>query len=151
MASTVDPSRKENGMTNGDALLTLQKMFPHKSGIRVRAAGEKVHRLARAATLFIYLESRGEFEIHETVFGQREAKSDTWWSRYFHSKVFAGTGANKDSPIHRMGVLDGAIVPGVNRKTSRIWSVRAVIGYALHDNVNAVYPALHSHRHQTKR
>lgn len=149
MNAVKDPSRKSVGLTNADKLSALEKMFPIKSGLRLRAAKEKSNRSARAATLWLYLESRGEFELHESVFGKRESRSSVWWSRYFASKVFKGTGKNTDRPVLRMGVVDGAIVPGVNRKTRRQWSVRAVIGYNLHDNLNALYTGLHSRRNKT--
>lgn len=149
MNAVKDPSRKSVGLTNADKLNALEKMFPIKSGLRLRAAKEKSNRSARAATLWLYLESRGVYELHETVFGKREAHSSVWWSRYFASKVFKGTGKNTDRPVTRMGVVDGAIIPGVNRKTRQFWTVRAVIGYNLHDNLNALYTGLHSRRNKT--
>jgi len=152
MASAArDPAQRSDGFTNGDKLEALRKMFPNKNGMRLRAAGEKSNRNARAATLWVYLESRGEFELHETVFGKKVSRSAAWWRNYFATKVFRGTGKNKDSPLHRMGVLEGVIVPGVNLKTRRLWSVRMVVGYNLHDNINAVYTTLHSGRNKTKR
>jgi hypothetical protein len=149
--SVRDPSHRSAGLTNGDKLSALQKLFPNKSGLRLRASSEKSNRNARAATLWLYLESRGEYELHETVFAKHGSQSNAWWTRYFSSKVFRGTGKNTDAPNKRLGVLDGAIIPGVNRKTRRQWTVRAVIGYCLHDNVNALYSGLHSQRNQAKR
>ena len=151
MAAIRDPSKRSAGLTNLDQLNALQKMFPVKNGLRLRSLNEKSNRSVRAATLWLYLESRGQYELHETVLARNEAKSSAWWSRFMTTQVIRGTGKNTDAPVRRMGVMDGAIVPGVNRKTRRIWSVRAVIGYALHDNVNAIYPELHSNRHKAKR
>lgn len=141
---------KTVGVSNGDKLDILQKMFPNKSGMRLRASSEKSNRSARAATLWLYIESNGQFELHETVFAKRERKSSVWWSRYFASKVFKGTGSNKDRPVVRMGVVDGAIMPGVNKKTRMHWHVRAVIGYNLHDSVSALYPSVHRRRNKAK-
>jgi hypothetical protein len=139
---------KSVGVSNGDKLDALQKMFPNKNGMRLRTSNEKSNRNAKSATLWLYIESNGEFELHETVFAKRDQKSSAWWSRYFASKVFKGTGKNSDRPVVRMGVVDGAIMPGINKKTRSHWSVRAVIGYNLHDSVIALYPSIHRGRNK---
>lgn len=142
------PPKEKQGVSLGDQLDVLEKMFPNKSGMRLRASGEKSNRSARGATLWLYLESNGEFELHETVFAKRERKSSVWWSRYFASKVVKGTGKNSDRPVLRMGVVDGAIIPGINKKTRMHWTLNAVIGYNLHDSLIALYPAVHRRRNK---
>lgn len=146
--SNARPPKSAQGVSLGDQLDTLEKMFPNKSGNRLRASGEKTNRSARGATLWLYLESNGEFELHETVFAKRERKSSTWWSRYFASKVFIGSGKNTDRPVVRLGVIDGAIIPGINKKTRMHWSLNAVIGYNLHDSLVALYPQVHRRRNK---
>jgi hypothetical protein len=141
---------KNVGVSNGDKLDVLQKMFPIKNGMRLRTSAEKSNRNARGATLWLYIESSGQFELHETVFAKREGKNSAWWSRYFASKVFKGSGKNTDRPVIRMGVVDGAIMPGINKKTRQHWHVRAVIGYNLHDSVNALYPSIHRRGNKAK-
>jgi hypothetical protein len=144
--------RKQAEPTVGDELERLERMFPNKSGMRLRAAGERANRSARAATLWTYLESDSRangrhYAVHETVFAKRESKSAAWWSRYFATKVLKGTGKNEGTTSQRLGVLEGAIVPGTNIRSRMQWRVRAVLGYNLHDNVRAVYTALHKGRH----
>lgn len=144
--------RKQAEPTVGDELERLRRMFPNKSGLRLRAQGEPARRSAKAATLWTYLESDSRsngrhYALHETVFAKNKAQSAQWWAHYFGSKVFKGTGRNEDHAAKRLGVLEGAIVPGSNIRSRMQWRVRAVIGYNLHDNVRAVYTAIHKGRH----
>lgn len=145
-----DPSQRSAGITNHDVLNVLRKTYPVKNGMRLRTNGEPSKRNAKAATLWTYIQSRGEYEIHETVLVSKETRSSVAWSQFFAKKVFKGTGhKNKGSPAQRMGILEGAILPGVNMKTRpRVFELRAVIGYALHDNPRAIYTALHQGRHK---
>lgn len=128
-----DLSRREEGPNLGDELRQLQKLYPIKSGIRIRARGENVQRSVRYARLYLLIEAEGDYEIHQSGFEKREAKNSAWWSKYFATKVFKGIGGKSDSPVKRLGVLDGAIMPGLRRHTRLHWEVRMVIGYSLHD------------------
>jgi hypothetical protein len=147
-------AKGHNVVTIGDELENLARMFPHKNGVRIRSAKESVNRRARAATLWTYLESGSgaygkHYALHETVFAKNAPQTAAWWSKYFASKVFKGWKPGGSS-TQRMGVLEGAIVPGVNIKTRRQWSVRAVIGYNLHDNVGIVHSAIYKKGNKPK-
>jgi hypothetical protein len=137
------------GVTIGDELENLRRMFPNKNGLRLRSVRESARRSARGATLWVYLESGGRggkhYALHETVFARRVAQGAAAWNKYFASRVFKGWKPNGTSG-QREGVLEGIIIPAVNVKTRRQWSVRAVIGYNLHDNVRAVYTQVHKRR-----
>jgi hypothetical protein len=128
-----DISERSEGPTLGDELRLLKKFYPHKKGIRLRMDGEKVIRKTRYARLHLLIESNGEVELHATGFEKRDAKSNAWWATYFATKVFRGIGGKSDTPTKRLGVLEGSIIPGLNRATRLHWTVKMVIGYSLHD------------------
>jgi hypothetical protein len=144
---------REGNATIGDELANLERMFPVKSGLRIRARGEALHRSARAATLYAYLESEDDgkhYAIQQTVFVKKERKTAVWWSKYFAGRVFKGWKRGGTS-VQRDGIMDGGIIPKINIETHQIWRLRAVIGYHLHDSFSAVSASLRPRRHQTKR
>lgn len=126
-------SEKSEGPDLGDELRQLQKIYPHKSGIRIRMRGESASRSVKYARLHLLIEAYGHYEVHETGFEKRAAKNSAWWSQYFANKVFKGIGGKSESPVRRLGVLEGSIMPGLRRSTHQHWEVRMVIGYSLHD------------------
>lgn len=127
------PSERSEGETLGDELKQLQKLYPNKSGTRIRSKGESASRKTKYATLHMLIESEGEYELHATVFEKRDVKSSAWWSQYFAKKVFKGIGGKSASPAKRLGVIEGAILPGLRRTTRLHWECKMVIGYHLHD------------------
>jgi hypothetical protein len=128
-----DISARSEGPNLGDELRQLQKLYPNKSGIRIRMRGEAASRKCRYARLHLLIESNGEVEYHQSGFEKRDAKSSAWWSNYFTTRVFQGIGGKSASPAKRLGVLEGAILPGLRRTTRLHWTVKMVIGYSLHD------------------
>jgi hypothetical protein len=126
-------SERSEGATLGDELEQLKKLYPNKSGVRIRSKGESASRKTKFATLHLLIEADGEYELHATLFEKREAKSNTWWSQYFAKKVFTGIGGKSATPAKRLGVLEGAILPGLRRSTRLHWECKMVIGYHLHD------------------
>lgn len=127
------PSENAEGPTLGNELEQLRKLYPNKSGIRIRSKGESVSRRTKFATLHLLIEADGEYELHATLFEKRDAKNSAWWSQYFANKVFKGIGGKSDTPVKRLGVIEGAILPGLRRHTKLHWECRMVIGYHLHD------------------
>src|SRR2546423_4714755 len=100
--------RDKTGVTVGDELANLERMFAHKSGLRLRAAAERVHRRASAAALWSYLESTNggsHYALHQTVFAKRERRSERWWTLYFKKYVFNGW-KSQGTSIQRMGIID---------------------------------------------
>jgi hypothetical protein len=124
--------------TIGDEIELLRRQYPNKNGLRIRAPGEKRNRSAREASLFVYLVSRSRangvhYEIHRTDFGseRRARRSSDWWARYISGRILKGNGSRSGNTADRLGVLDGVIIPAVNRRTGMRWQVQCVIGYAL--------------------
>jgi hypothetical protein len=128
-----DISQRGEGPNLGDELRLLKKLYPNKNGIRIRMRAEPSNRKAKYARLHLLIESNGETELHRTGFEKRDAKSSAWWSNYFTTMVFKGIGGKSASPAKRLGVLEGAILPGLRRTTRLHWTVKMVIGYSLHD------------------
>lgn len=128
-----DIGKRSEGPNLGDELRLLQKFYPIKNGIRIRSAKEKVNRSVKFARLYLLIESGGDVELHQTGFEKSKAKSSAWWARYFATKVFKGIGGKSATPAKRLGVLEGAIIPGLNNSTHMHWTVKMVIGYSLHD------------------
>lgn len=126
-------SERSEGANLGDELEQLRKLYPNKNGIRIRSKGESANRKTKFATLHLLIEADGEYELHATLFEKRDAKSSAWWSQYFAKKVFKGIGGKSDTPVKRLGVLEGAILPGLRRHTRLHWECKMVIGYHLHD------------------
>lgn len=136
------------GITLREELANLQRMFPHKSGNRLRAARESVRRNASAATLWCYLRSSDNtYALHESVFG-KVSHSVQWWAQFFSTRVFRGTGLGTGHPAERMGILNGSIIPGINIKSGKQWDLVSVIGYNLHDLQQRLYTEIHTRRHQ---
>lgn len=140
--------RDSVGPSVRDELENLQRVYPGKSGLRLRAAGERTKRKASAATLYTYLESKSgaggsHYAIHETLFGsdRHTKRSNVWWARFFQSRVFQGWKSSGTS-VQREGIIDGGVVPSVNIRTRKQWRVRAYIGYAIHDGGRSVQSAL---------
>jgi hypothetical protein len=128
-----DISKRSEGPNLGDELRLLQKLYPIKKGMRLRSASESVSRKTKFATLHLLIEANGESELHATGFEKRDAKSNVWWANYFATKVFKGVKSKSGTPPQRLGVLEGSIIPGLNRHTRMYWTVKMVIGYHLHD------------------
>lgn len=128
-----DINRKSEGPDLGDELRLLQKFYPIKNGLRIRARAEKANRNVKYARLHLLIESNGEVELHVSGFEKREAKNSAWWARYFSTKVFKGVGGKSKSPSQRLGVLEGSIISGIRRTTRLHWTVKMVVGYSLHD------------------
>jgi hypothetical protein len=128
-----DISARSEGPNLGDELRLLQKLYPNKSGIRIRMHGEVANRKVKYARLHLLIEANGEVELHETGFEKRVAKSSAWWSNYFTTRVFKGNGGKSGTPSQRLGVLEGSILPGLRKHTRLYWTVKMVVGYSLHD------------------
>jgi hypothetical protein len=138
------------GASLRDVLANLERALPVKSGLRLRAQGEPARRTARAATLWCVIESRSgghHVELHETVLGSSRRKDVAQWQAFVAKKVLNGWKPN-GTPAERDGILEGSIIPGINIRTGKQWSVRMVIGYNLHDSLRPLYTAIHSRRHQ---
>lgn len=149
MAKDRHPATKvHRGITVGEELANLERMFPRKSGNRLLSAKEQLRRKAKSATLWLYVQSGQEFALHESLFAKLEERSSSWWADFFSSKVFKGTGSGTGTPAERMGIIEGSIIPGMNLKSRKRWSVRAVIGYNLHDLQRVVYTAIHTRRNK---
>ena len=129
-----DIGKRSEGPNLGDELRQLQKLFPNKSGLRIRARGEPAVRKCRYARLYLLIESEGEIELHQSGFEKRVAKSNAWWSNYMTTRVVKGIGGKSESPTRRLGVIEGAILPGLRRTTRLHWTLRMVVGYSLHDH-----------------
>jgi hypothetical protein len=128
-----DIGKRSEGPNLGDELRLMQKFYPIKKGMRLRSLKESIVRKTRYATLHLLIEANGESELHVTGFEKREAKSNVWWANYFATRVFSGVKSKSGSPVQRLGALEGAIIPGLNRSTRLFWTVKMVIGYHLHD------------------
>lgn len=128
-----NPSASAEGATLGNELEQLRKLYPSKSGLRIRSKGESASRKTKFATLHLLIEANGDYELHDTLFEKRDAKSNSWWSNYFTTRVFAGIGGKSASPAQRLGVLEGSILPGLRRSTRLHWECKMIIGYHLHD------------------
>lgn len=139
----------ERGVSLRDVLANLERALPIKSGLRLRAKGEPARRSARAATLWCVIESRSgghHVELHETVLGARSGKSAAQWQDFVAKKVLHGW-KREGTPAERDGILEGSIIPGINIKTGKQWTVRMVVGYNLHDSLRVVYSSVHKRRH----
>lgn len=128
-----DISQRDEGPNLGDELRLLQKLYPHKSGVRIRMRGEAANRKVKYARLHLLIESNGDVELHQSGFEKRDAKSSAWWSNYFTTRVFKGIGGKSATPAKRLGVLEGSIIPGLRRTTRLHWTVKMIVGYSLHD------------------
>jgi hypothetical protein len=128
-----DISARSEGPNLGDELMQLKKLYPNKSGLRIRANKEAAVRKARYARLYLLIASAGEVELHQSGFEKRAAKSNAWWSNYMTTRVLKGIGGKSASPAKRLGVIEGAILPGLRRITRLHWTLRMVVGYSLHD------------------
>jgi hypothetical protein len=129
-----DPSERSEGPTMGDELALLEKVFPLKNGMRLKTRSEPSNVETKRATLWFQMESDGIFEIHKTIFEKRERRGSSWWSNYFTTRVFKGVKSKSGTSVQRLGALEGAIIPGINRSSGRKWTVTMVIGYHLHGN-----------------
>lgn len=120
----------EQGATIKERLAILQKIAPKKSGLYLYKEKQQT---SKTATLYLYIRSdENTYALHETFFRKKRAMTVIEWEYYFQHAVLSGTDDNDDAPVIRMGVLKGAIIPGINRRTNRLWDVRAVIGFVLH-------------------
>ena len=138
----------EQGASIADKLAQLRKIAPKKAGLYLYK--EKAHS-AKSATFFTYLRSdENTYALHETFFKKKRAMTVVEWESYFQHVVLNGSKDNDDEPVLRLGVLQGAIVPGVNRRTNRLWTVRAVIGFILHAIHKPVPAKVSARRNKTK-
>lgn len=138
----------EQGASIREKLAALRKMTPRKDGLYLYK--KKAHS-AKSATLYIYIRSdENTYALHETFFRKKRAMTVIEWISYFQRAVLKGSSDNDEAPVLRLGVLKGAIIPGINRRTNRLWDVRAVIGFVLHAVHESPSPKISARRNKAK-
>lgn len=146
-------AQDEQGNTIRERFAILKKIAPKKAGLQLFSRAAERRDPAAAATLFVYIRSDDNtYALHETFFRSRKRKrTPLEWEHYFKEVVLRGSGSNEDEPSVREGVLAGAILPGVNVRTQKLWSVRAVIGFITHHDIrSAPRPTISKRRHKAK-
>ena len=106
---------------------------------------------SRRATLFLYIKSDDDtYAVHETLFDASEERNASQWASWFNEHVYSGTGDSDDDATTRSGILNGAILPGINIKSGKLWDIENVMGFIQHDLRESVYARLDQARDKTK-
>lgn len=143
--------QNDQGRTVREHLKHLRMMAPKKTGLHLYRTQAQLKRSARNATLYVLIRSdENTYAIHETLFGKKRAKSPVEWQHFFKTLVLAGEDEDEGSTSKMFGILEGSIIPGVNLKSQKFWTVRAVIGFILHDIHRTPHTAVVARRHKTK-
>jgi hypothetical protein len=150
MPKTAATTHKE--ITLRDRLQQLRRMFPKKFHGQLYAHAIDKKTPQPEATLYTYLASEEDtYMVHQTLFHKSEPRTPAWWREWIKTKALRGTGhPSKGTPAERMGIINGAVLPGVRIKTHKYWRVLAVIGWVLHDIHGAARAAMAKRRHKTK-
>lgn len=128
------PSEKHRrGKTVRDELENLRRMYPQKRGLKL--SGPNTPKRGKFATLWVILYDDERASVHASLFEKKHALNDDEWLEFFRKQVLEGTHSNEDAPPKRLGILHGAIIPGTNVRTNKIFRLRAVVGYAIHGSI----------------
>lgn len=132
-------------------LNALRRKYPKKRGLLLyKGALPKIH-ATRGATLYTCLRSEEDsFAFHRTEFTSERPRTHKQWSNFFRDKVLKPHGA-METPAQRDGILQGAIIPGIERITQQQWDVVTLIGYVPHAIHKSVRAKMATKRHKTKR
>jgi hypothetical protein len=122
------------GRTLRDSISNLEKIAPNRerNGHLYREnKNESTHR----ATVFAVIKSSDDtYALHETLFeSKHDTRSAKEWSSWLAEHAFAGSGAGDDSPVERLGIYKGAVLPGINKKSQKQWDIEKVLGFIQHD------------------
>lgn len=129
------PEAESAGRTIQEELEQLKRAYPNKRGPRL--ANARSPKSARFATLWVLLKnSDAELALHKSLFVKKKAMSAGEWAEYFKTHVFKGWN-NQGNAAQRDGILEGAIIPGVDTRGNSTHSLYSVIGYAIQKSVPA--------------
>lgn len=139
------------GKTTGEQLANLESILPHRAanGHLYASASDKTAPSKRALMYLYMVSSDNTYTVHETEFQSKEARTPREWADWFKRHAFKGT-KKEGKPYETLGIIKGAIIPGVNLKTQLQWRVSSYLGFATVAIQKSVDAAVHTKRNKTK-
>lgn len=140
------------GKTTGEQLAHLETILPHRSanGHLYESASDRTEPRNRALMYLYMVSSDNTYTVHETEFQSKESRTPAEWAAWFKRHAFKGN-KKEGKPYETLGIIKGAIIPGVNLKTQLQWRVSSYLGFATYNAVQkSMAAAAHPKRHKAK-
>jgi hypothetical protein len=121
------------GRTLRDSISNLEKIVPNRerNGHLYR---DNKNETSKRATVFAVISSSDDtYALHETLFNSKTERDSKEWAEWLRENAFSGSGEEDDTAIGSLGIYKGAVIPGINKKSQKIWDVEKILGFVQHD------------------